>query len=71
MTWSGAARHSAVPELIAIGLLLTVGGGVTLALLWSRERLARAPSADPAPAGIDVPGDPGATVQLRRIRTPR
>ena len=39
ITWTGGQQHSAVPELIAIGLLLLVAGGVTLALLWSRERL--------------------------------
>jgi hypothetical protein len=39
LTWSGRERHSSAPALIAIGLVLTVAGGITLGMLRSRSRL--------------------------------
>jgi hypothetical protein len=41
LTWSGEERHSTAPVLIAIGVLLLVGGSVTALMLASRARLER------------------------------
>jgi len=38
VTWSGREHTSSAPTFIALGVLLIVGGGVTLAMLWSRGR---------------------------------
>jgi hypothetical protein len=39
LTWSGREVHSVAPALIAIGLVLTVAGLITLVMLSSRSRL--------------------------------
>jgi hypothetical protein len=39
LTWSGREVHSAAPALIAVGLVLLVGGLITLVMLASRARL--------------------------------
>jgi hypothetical protein len=39
LSWSGVTKHSAVPALVAVGVLMLVGGVVTVGMLWSRERL--------------------------------
>ena len=36
LTWTAEQGTSSAPALIAVGILLFVGGGVTLAMLWSR-----------------------------------
>jgi hypothetical protein len=41
LTWSGQERHSTAPALIAIGILLLVGGSITALMLASRARLER------------------------------
>jgi hypothetical protein len=38
LTWSGRQRHSSAPALISIGIVLLVGGGITVILLSSRSR---------------------------------
>lgn len=43
MSWEVEKRQSAAPALVTIGLLMLVGGGVTLAMLMSRSRLMRSP----------------------------
>jgi hypothetical protein len=40
MTWSGRTEHTSAPALIAIGLVLLVGGLISLVMLGSRARLA-------------------------------
>jgi hypothetical protein len=42
LTWSGKTRHTAAPEFIAIGLVLTVACLITVVMLASRSRLGRA-----------------------------
>ena len=49
LTWTAESGTSFAPALIAVGILLVVGGGVTLAMLWSRASLDR--GAPPAPPG--------------------
>jgi len=39
LTWSGREVHSSAPALIAIGLVLAVGGVITILVLASRARL--------------------------------
>jgi hypothetical protein len=39
LTWSGREVHSTAPALIAVGLVLAVGGLITLVMLASRARL--------------------------------
>lgn len=39
LTWTKEAGTSLAPALVAVGILLFVGGGVTLAMLWSRASL--------------------------------
>jgi hypothetical protein len=41
VTWTAERRSSSAPALIAVGILLLVGGGVTLAMLVSRAGLDR------------------------------
>jgi hypothetical protein len=53
VTWTAERRSSSAPALIAVGILLLVGGGVTLAMLVSRAGLDRQgppspPTAPPA-----------------------
>jgi hypothetical protein len=43
LTWTSEKRTSSAPALIAVGILLVVGGGVTLAMLWSRASLDNRP----------------------------
>ena len=57
VTWTAERRSSSAPALIAIGILLLVGGGVTLAMLVSRAGLDRQgpPSPPPAPSAPPRP----------------
>jgi hypothetical protein len=43
LTWTSERATSAAPALIAVGILLFVGGAVTLAMLWSRASLDNRP----------------------------
>jgi hypothetical protein len=47
VTWTGERQSSSAPALIAVGILLLVGGGVTLAMLVSRAGLDRQPPPPP------------------------
>jgi hypothetical protein len=53
VTWTAERRSSSAPALIAVGILLLVGGGVTLAMIVSRagiDRQGPPPSAPPPPS---------------------
>jgi hypothetical protein len=47
LTWTVETGTSFAPALIAVGILLFVGGGVTLAMLWSRASLDNRPPPSP------------------------
>ena len=51
LTWTAEPGTSFAPALIAVGILLFVGGGVTLAMLWSRASMDAGPPSPPRPPG--------------------
>lgn len=59
VTWSGRPTDTSAPVLIAVGVVLMVGGGVTLVMLSSRAGLTAGDEPQPAaPAAPATPADP-------------
>ena len=63
VTWTAERRSSSAPALIAVGILLLVGGGVTLAMIVSRAGIDRQ---GPPPSAPPPPGRPSPRREARQ-----